>query len=35
MALYGIDDQRLADDVRGILDGLAIPTPVLVGHSIV
>ena len=29
----GYDDQRLADDVLGVLDALSIKRPVLVGHS--
>jgi pimeloyl-ACP methyl ester carboxylesterase len=29
----GYDDQRLADDVVQVLDSLAIPKPVLAGHS--
>jgi len=29
----GYDNQRLADDVLGVLDSLHIPLPVLVGHS--
>jgi pimeloyl-ACP methyl ester carboxylesterase len=29
----GYDDQRLADDVLGVIDALKIPSPVLIGHS--
>jgi non-heme chloroperoxidase len=29
----GYDDQRLADDVVGVIDALRIPSPVLIGHS--
>src|SRR5882724_13191400 len=29
----GYDDQRLADDVLGVIDSLGIAAPVVVGHS--